>query len=164
MNKLARTAIILFAILIASSFTTLVSVNGKNMSVETANSSVNQAFISVLAAEKAGANVTQLLLTLSSAGEFLAEAENAYLNGNLTTAISKAENAILLVEQVNADALRLRDAALVESQNNYWSTLTFSVIGVFVFCIVLLIVWRRFKYVHVNKLLGMKPEVIEDVS
>ncbi len=166
MNKIGISAaiIILLAVLVVASFNTLlVKANNENTSIELANSSINQAFISALDAEKAGANVTRLLLKLNKAGELLAEAENAYLSGNLTIVISKAESAILLAEEVNDDALRLRDVALVESQNNYWLTLVFSVVGAFAFSIALLIVWRQFKRARINNL-GYEPEVVEDAS
>ena len=156
-------ALLLLTVTIAAFQTPLVLADEK-ASIETADLSINQAFISVLAAEKAGGNVTQLLTELNTAGELLAEAENAYRSGNLANVASKAENARQIADQVNSDALTLRDVSLVESQNNFWMTLAFSVVSVVVFGIVLLLVWRRFKRGYIKKLFALKPEVVEDTT
>jgi hypothetical protein len=154
---------ILLVVSIAASFnTTLVKANNENVGIETANSSINQAFTNILIAEKAGGNITELLTKLKSAGELLAEAQNAYNSGNMVNVTSKAENARQIAEQVNGDALNLRDVSLVGSQNSFWLTLIFSVVGGFVFGVSLLVVWRRFKRSYMKKLLGMKPEVAEN--
>ena len=154
-------ALLLLTVTIAAFQTPLVLADEK-ASIETANLSINQAFTSVLAAEKAGANVTPLLTELNTAGELLAEAQNAYSSGNLSNVASKAENARIIADQVNSDALTLRDVSLVESQNNFWLTLTFSVVGAVVFGIALLLVWRRFKRGYMKKLLSLKPEVVDN--
>jgi hypothetical protein len=167
LNKqvIAKAITVLLIVAIGVSLqTTLVKANIESASIETANSSINQAFTNVLAAEKAGGNITQLLTRLNSAGELLAEAENAYQSGNTANVTAKAENARQIADQVNADAIKLRDVSLVESQNNFWLTLAFSVVGAVVFGIILLLVWRRFKRAHLKKLLGLKPEVVENTA
>jgi hypothetical protein len=130
--------------------------------LQVANNTVAQAFNSVLDAEKAGGNVTQLMVKLNTSGDLLADAQNAYNSGNMSNVASNAESARQIAEQVNFDAVNLRNVSLDQSQNSLWFTLAFSVIGAIVFGISLFIVWRRFKRSHMNKLLGMKPEVIEN--
>ena len=156
-------SLLLLTVTIAAFQTPLVLADEK-ASIETADLSISQAFISVLAAEKVGGNVTQLLTALNTAGGLLAEAENAYRSGNLSNVASKAENARLIADHVNSDALNLRDVSLVESQNNFWLTLTFSVVGAVVFGIVLLLVWRRFRRSYVKKMFSMKPEVVDNTT
>ena len=51
--------------------------------LQVANTAVNQAFSAVLDAEKAGANVTDLLFQLNYAQDVLAKAENSYRIGDL---------------------------------------------------------------------------------
>jgi hypothetical protein len=75
---------------------------------------------------------------------------------------SNVENAIKIANQVNDDALNLRNVSQIRSQNNLWLTLTFSIVGAIAFGISLIIIWRRFKRSHINKLLGMKPEVVDN--
>jgi hypothetical protein len=132
--------------------------------LQKANSAVEKAFNNVLEAEKAGGNVTQLLEKLDSAGVLLAEAQNAYNSGNTASIPSIVENALQIADQVNRDALNLRDVSLVESQNSFWLTLTFSVVGAVVLGGFLLFVWRRFKRSYTKKLLASKPEVVDNTS
>lgn len=156
-------AVIMLLITIVPSFhMTFVKASNESASIEAADSSINQAFTNVLAAEKAGGNVSQLLAKLNSAGELLAEADNAYRSGNLVNITSKAENARLIADQVNSDALSLLNASIGRSRNSFVLTLIFSVDGALVFVVVLLLVWRRFKRDHMKKLLGLKPEVVEN--
>jgi len=115
-----------------------------------------------LEAENAGGNVNQLLVRLNTAGKLLADAQNVYNSGNTANVTSMVENAIQIANEVNGDALNLRNASLVESQNNFWLTLTFSIVGAVVFGGSLLFVWRRFRCSFMKKLLSMKPEVAKN--
>jgi hypothetical protein len=79
-NKLS--SITLLAILVLSLY--VLSVNQATaqtdqttLKLQAANTAVNQAFNATLDAEKAGANVTDLLSQLSYAGSVLASAENS---------------------------------------------------------------------------------------
>jgi hypothetical protein len=132
--------------------------------LQAANSAIGQAFNTVLEAEKAGANVTQLLGKLNTAGELLAEAENAYNSGKAANVTSLVENARQIADQVNVDALNSRNVSLIESRNSFWSVLIFSVVGIVVFGVSMMIFWRRFKRSFTKKLLGLKPEVVENTA
>ncbi len=129
-----------------------------------ANHSVEQAFNAVLNAEKAGGNVTQLLLKLNTAGQLLTEAQNAYNSGTTTNVTANTEKVRQIAGQVNAAAITLRSVSLVESQNTFWLTLIFSVVGAIIFGISILFAWRRFKRSLIKKLHYMKPEVVENIS
>jgi hypothetical protein len=130
--------------------------------LQAANNIVGGAFNSVLEAEKAGGNVTPLLARLNTAGKLLAEAQNVYNSGNTANVTSMVENAIQIANEVNGDALDLRNSSLVESQNNFLLTLTFSIVGAVVFVVSLLYVWRRFRRSFMKKLLGLRPEAVEN--
>ena len=127
-----------------------------------ANIDLGQAFNAVLDAEKAGANVTELLSKLNTAGDLLAGAQNVLNSGNSVNITSNLENVRLIADQVNVDAVNLRNVSLVNSQNFHWLILTFSVMGAVVFVFFLLVVWRRFKRGSIRKLLETKPEVVEN--
>ena len=58
--------------------TALAQTSQADSKLQEANASVNQAFNSVLDAEKAGANVTDILVQLNAAAGTLAKAENSY--------------------------------------------------------------------------------------
>jgi hypothetical protein len=157
---------LLVFLVLGSSFNSERCVSGQTdqttTSLQVAESALDQAFSSVLNAEKAGGNVTQLLAELNTAGEIVAEAENAYHSGNTAIVTSLANNASQIANQVNDESLNLRNVSLVDSQNSLWLTLIFSVIGAVVFGLSLLFVWRRFKSVFTKKLLGTKPEVVDN--
>ena len=131
-------------------------------SVGEADVAVRQAFDATLDAERAGANVSGLILRLSEAGGILVEAEMALGNGNSSEAASKAGQCIGIAESVKGDADVLKTSALDEAQTVFWTSLTFPVVGIAVFVAVLVLVWRRFKRGYVRKMLGLKPEVAHD--
>ena len=162
--------VILFGFLAFSScfygnFCVLAQTDQTASKLQAANTAVDQAFSVVLDAEKAGANVTQLLAKLNTAGELLADAQNTYNSGNnAANVISMAEHAIQIAQQVNVDALNLRNNAQFESQNKIQNTVIFSVVGAIVFVILLFLIWRRFRRAHLIKVFGMRPEVVENAT
>lgn len=129
-------------------------------SIDAANQSINQAYLSILAAEEAGGNVTQLLINLNIAGNLLAEAENDYTSGNLENVISKADNASQIADQVNTEALTLKDASLTALYNNFWYTVTFSIVGTVVFGVIVLLAWKRYKRGYLKRMLSYKLELV----
>jgi hypothetical protein len=154
--------IVLMLIVFLSVSVPNVAAENELSNIETANSSINQAFANVLAAEKAGGNITDLMLQLNTAAEYLVTAENSYRSGDLANVNSNVEDTVEIANQVNSDALALRETSLIKSQESFWSTLIFSVVGAIVFSLLLMLAWRRFKRSYMNKLLGMRPEVVED--
>jgi hypothetical protein len=128
-------------------------------SVAVADVAVRRAFDAALDAERAGANVSGLLVRLNDAGAVLGEAEVAVKNGNLSDAADKANTCISIAQSVLSDAGVLRASALDGARTWFWTYLAFSVVGIGVFVVVLAVVWRRFKRGYVGNVLGMKPEV-----
>jgi hypothetical protein len=133
-------------------------------SVGNADAAVRQAFNAALDAERAGANVSGLIVRLNEAGAVLVEAEIALGDGNSSEAASKAGQCVGIAESVRTEAEALKTSALDGAQTVFWMYLTFSVVGIAVFVSVLALVWRRFKRGQVEKMLGMKPEVASDVE
>ena len=131
-------------------------------SVGEADVAVRRAFNATLDAERAGANVSGLILRLNEAGEILTEAEMALGNGNSSEAAGKAGQCIGIAQSVKGDADVLKASALDGARTVFWASLTFSVVGIAVFVVVLALVWRWFKRGYVEKMFGMKPEVAHD--
>jgi hypothetical protein len=131
-------------------------------SVGEADVAVRQAFNATLDAERAGANVSGLILRLNEAGGILVEAEMALGNGNSSEAASKAGQCIGIAESVKGDADVLKASALDGARTVFWASLAFSVVGVAVFVVVLAVVWRRFRRGYVGKVLGAKPRVVSN--
>ncbi len=144
--------------------TALVEASGEQASIIVADASINLAFKNVLAVEKAGGSVTDLLERLNEAGELLAEAENAYESGNLTEVLSKAQSANAIANQVNSETLNMRFLGLIGTQDVLWLTLVFSVVGAVVFVIIIFFIWRRFRDSYLKKFFKIKPELIENAT
>jgi len=129
-----------------------------------ADNALRMAFEAVLEAERAGANVSDLIVKLDDAGRLLAEAENAYRVGNFSEAVSKAEECSMLADGVAVEALSLKSLALANAQTALWQNLTFSCFGGLAFLVALFFVWGWFKRVYAKKLMRMKPEVAVDAE
>jgi predicted PurR-regulated permease PerM len=130
--------------------------------LQVANTAVEQAFNAVLDAEKAGANVTDLLAQLNTAEGFLAQAENLYRTGDFSKAATQADNVLPIAQQVTTAAQNSKQTATTSGQNAFWETIAFTVIGVFVFVLVLFLVWRLFKRRYIKNLSEAKPEVVNN--
>ena len=127
--------------------------------LQVANTAVEQAFNAVLDAEKAGANVTGLLVQLNTAEGILAQAENSYRTGDSNTAVVQADSVLPIAQEVTTVAQDAKQTALVSGQNAFWSIIAFTVIGAFVFVLALFLVWRWFKRRYINNLSQSTPEV-----
>jgi hypothetical protein len=153
---------VLFVIILLSIQVFPVKASSETASIEMANSSINQAFTNVLAAEATGGNVTDLLTRLNGAGELLVEAERANQSGNLEDVNSKADNAVLIANQVKSDAATLTVNSQNNSANRFLLTATFSTVAIALLLIALSYVWRRTRRRYYRKLLGSKPEVVNN--
>jgi hypothetical protein len=130
--------------------------------IKAANLSINQAFTNVLAAEAVGGNVSDLLSKLNGAGELLAEAENDYQSGNLVDVTANADNATIIANQVKTDAVTLTINSRNYSEYKLISTTIFSIVSIPLFLAALRLFWRRAKRGYYRKLLGSKPEVVNN--
>ena len=133
--------------------------NPADSKLQAANDAMDGAFNAVLDAEKAGANVTELLTQLNTAEGDLAQAENSYRTGDSNTAAAQADNVLPIAQEVTTAAQDAKQTALVSGQNAFWSTIAFTVIAGFVFVLALFRVWRRFKQSYIKSLPDAKPEV-----
>jgi hypothetical protein len=129
-----------------------------------AETSLRQAFEAVLDAERAHANVSELTTKLHEAGLLLSEAEMALTQNNLGEATLKADLAIVLAQNVEVDAVTVKELALANAQRVLGTTLLFSVIGSVLFLIGLMLVWIRVKRSYLQELSQMKPEVTSDAE
>jgi CHASE3 domain sensor protein len=89
----------------------------------------------------------------------LAQAENSYRTGDSNTAAAQAETVLPIAQAVTTSAQEAKSTALVSSQNAFWSTIAFTVIGAFVFVLALFLVWRWFKRSYIKSLSEAKPGV-----
>ncbi len=127
--------------------------------LQAANTAVALAFNAVLAAEKAGANVTNLIAQLNTAAGILAQAENSYRTGDYNATAAQADSVLPIAQEVTSVAQNAKQKALVSSQNAFWQMMAFTAIGASVFLLVLFSIWRRFKQGYIKSFSGSKPVV-----
>jgi hypothetical protein len=126
--------------------------------VADADQALRSAFDSVVVAEQDGANVSVLLTRLNWAGGNLTWAEMALAAGNFSDAVGFAGVCRSEAVSVEADAVVLRNDAVIVA-GNWWMTVVFSVTGSVVFVVVLVFVWRRFRQGYLKRVLKFRPEV-----
>jgi hypothetical protein len=148
------------------SFSVLQLAIAQNVSVadklEVATDAFNEAFNAVLEAEKAGANVTSLVTELSNLASLLDIAENAYRIGEQNTVIAAVESVVPLANSLVVSANNAKGIAQDASQAAFWSSITYSVIGIAVFAVVLFIVWCFIKNSYIKGIKNAEPRVISN--
>jgi hypothetical protein len=159
--KPALPAILMLSLCILCIYPAAAQTDQTASKLQVANTRVNQAFSAILEAEKAGANITDLLVKLNVAQGLLAQAENSNRIGDINATTNQADSVIPLAQQVTAAAQNDKQTALISSKNAFWSTIALTAIGAFVFVLVLLLVWRRFKRYYIENLSEAKPEVTD---
>jgi hypothetical protein len=161
---IVTTIILLIVAIAVGSLAVSGQVTNEEQSIQDANAAVKQAFNSILDAEKAGGNVTQLLARLNTAGEQLAYAENIYQSNSTFGVTPKANSAKQIADEVNMEAITLKDASLTLTRNSFWFIVTFSVGGAIIFGLIVFLAWQRFRRSYIKKMLSMKPEVAESYA
>jgi hypothetical protein len=124
-----------------------------------ADAALKRAFVAVSDAEAAGANVSGLLAELDVAGRNLTEAEMVYAAGNVSDAASRADQCVALADAVAGEALNLKGQAVENGRTASWHAVTFSLVGIFTFLVVLVLVWVLFRRSYSGRMLSAKPEV-----
>ena len=160
LSSISLLAILLLSLCFVGLNTAFAQTNQVDSKLQAANVAVNQAFNAVLDAEKAGANVTDLHSRLNYALGIIAQAETSYRTGYFNKASAQADNVLPLAQQITLDAQSAKQTAIVLGQNTFWFTIALTVIGVFVFVLVLFLVWRWFKRGYITSLSEAKPEVV----
>jgi hypothetical protein len=152
-------AILILSLCILSIYPVAAQTDQAASKLQLAQTRVDQAFVAVLDAEKAGANITDLLVQLNIAQNILAQAENSNRIGEFNATVNYADTVIPLAQQVTGAAQNAKQTALVSSQNALLATIALTIIGTIIFILILLLVWRKFKQYYIKNLSEAKPEV-----
>ncbi len=113
--------------------------------LQIANNVVTQANATVMDAEKAGANVTDLIVRLNDVTCVLAKAENNYQTGQFIVADSQLDSTIRLARELTASAQNAKQTALASNLNVSLQTAAFTAIGSSIFILALSMVWLWLK-------------------
>jgi hypothetical protein len=116
-----------------------------------ANGAVTEAFVAVLEAEQAGANVTVLLGRLNDATSLLAQAEIAYRAGNTNTATEQVKDVSAIASEVETNAVTAKNDAAVKRQDDFWLMMGISEFAAFSFVALMFLLWIRFKRNYIKK-------------
>ncbi|MGD0494737.1 MAG: hypothetical protein ABSB28_01695 [Candidatus Bathyarchaeia archaeon] len=142
----------------------VVASDNTSLKVGEADDALQRAFMAVSEAENAGANVSSLLVQLEEAGQILVEAKLAYNNANFNEATGAADECSVLASSVINQASTLESSALISTRVLLWQMIAFAAVGGFVFAIVLLMIWVRFRKHYVKNLNSKKPRVEFDAE
>lgn len=161
----------LVAVIVLFCFVIVVSpVDGETTSEEAiaaiaeAEENLRVAYSSVLEAEKAGANVSGLLVKLNSAVDFVDSANGFYERGDFAGAVQNATMSSQLSEQVMVEAPSFRRLAVSDAAWRFGWTVFGSVVGAIVIGCCGFLGWGAFRKRYLRKMLKLKPEVSVDES
>ena len=133
------------------------AVDGALIDAENILSSV---YVAVLEVEKGGGNVSDLLINLTYGGEFLAEAQMCYRNGDFGAAVYYADLSVQSVEGLLEEAEQLKALAMDEHKERSFQTVATSSVAVVVMVLGSVVGWLLFKRRYFEKVLKMKPEEV----
>jgi len=129
--------------------------------IQKAEAALSSAYVAVLEAEKNGADVSGLLAKLSSGGNFLAEARMRYRNDDFDGAVYYAGLSVESIEGLVGETEQLKALAIAEHKEGFFLTVTGSGVAVIVVVLGSIGAWLLFKRRYFEKVLEMKPEVVE---
>jgi hypothetical protein len=130
------------------------------LNITQAEKAVALSFNAVALAQKAGANVTELTTELNQVAALLAQAENAYRNGDKIGAINTANTVSTVALNIESVAAQTKVEASKTRQDEFTLVVSLSVTAEIILFVVLFIVWRRLKRNHIKNISRMKPEAI----
>lgn len=121
---------------------------------------VSSAYVAVLEAEKSGADVSGLLINLTYAGDFLAEAYTLYRKGDLDGALDHADLSVRSVDGLVGEAGQLKALAMDENKERVFQTVSGSGVAVVVIVLGSVVVWLVLRRRYFENVVKMKPEVV----
>lgn len=132
--------------------------------INSAETSLINAYEAILEAERAGANVAPLTQSLSLAGANLTAAYLKLKQRDYNEAATLAENCIEIAENVRTEASNLKsDLVAVEAFLPFWVVISAQFISlVGAITIITFFAWQTFKKRLYRKILGMKPETCDN--
>lgn len=133
-------------------------------SIAEAEEALASSYEAVLAAEQAGANVSDLSAQFNVCCEYLSTAHMWYQLGNFENADYFAGLCQDIAEDIKYDALELKTETEKIAGTDFVASTVVSVVGIVVVLVSSFIVWRFFKRFYYQRILGEKSEVVANGS
>ncbi len=120
---------------------------------------MQDAFVAVLEAEQAGANITGLIDKLNSYVDHLAQAEISFRTGDVSGAIDKVADVLKSASEVKTEAVNARSRALNSGEVAFRLSFVFSFAGAFFYVFLLYVFWKLYEAYYARRLSSSKPKV-----
>lgn len=139
-------------------------VEGARSAMESAEEALVSAYLSVLEAERAGGDISDLVSSLYDALEYLSGAERAFESGEYDEAILSARKAVEASDAVGSDAVGLRLLAEYQSEIQFRNQLVTSFMLITFTVLLGFLGWSLFKDYYLRRMMGLRLEVVVDES
>lgn len=113
--------------------------------IATAQAALTECYKAAVEAERAGANITNLLKQLNSAGETFSKAVLAYRNGNFSLAVKLANQTRNILEGFIYQASVLRENAIEQSRWDFMVNVVGSSVGAVAVVLLSFGIWTLLK-------------------
>lgn len=138
------------------------SIDDANSSLGAVEEALSSAYEVVFTAEKAGANISVLLVALNLGGEYLSDARAWYHLGDFEKTYDFIELCNGTISGVSDEASELTNAAKTMQDNNLSANLALSFLGTFFSVIVGYFSWIFFKRRYYDRILESKLEEVHE--
>ena len=132
--------------------------------VSQAEDSLEVAYLSVVEAERAGVDVSELVVLLNAALEYYSEAERALESGEYDAAVQLAGEAMEASNVVLGADISLMFVAERVEEEAFRNQLLLSFGAVCFIVLFGFLGWRLFKGYYVRRVMGLRSEVVADES
>ena len=117
------------------------------------------AYNSVLDAEKAGANVSDLISQLNTGAQYLNQAHSNVDTGDFEAVVYFSNLCIEAIDGVSEQAILLKNEAIQLQSANLLIQIFGSIIGIAVVIMGGVLFWKIFKRYYLDRISELKPEV-----
>jgi hypothetical protein len=129
--------------------------------VASASDGVEEAYVAVVEAERAGGDVAELVSRLNDAISLLEVAERSLGSGEYDDAFEIAEEVLSQTGTISEEAQSLREMAELRAETEFRNRLVLSLIVSFFVILFGYAGWFYFKRYYMRKIAETKPEVVE---
>ncbi len=113
--------------------------------IQSGQTQLTNAYQSAVQAEQAGANITELTVTLNTAGSLLSQAEHAYSTADFNAAQNLAVQSQVKLDGFTAQANTLKENASQQRTEDFWIYLVAPILGSIAVVIIGFAVWFSLK-------------------